>query len=274
MFKMIINASIENQYNSNLLKEQVSFDLEAKLNTYANRSAALSSFEKETGISRRHANRYLRKESTPQFRNLRIIYSFILNIYDYKTLINEVPNSVRDYLEKKNPSGSRLCSFDRDYSKDILDSPAFRTFYWKTADRGVLTEEFVLKEFGEYGLKVLKGMISRDIITEIVKGVYSSGPMRSFPINAEASKATSVSLIEDYFSPDSANEEGNNYLGFSVFKLNDKYKQIALEKILNLNSELARLSELEQGPVTKQLFSVLCLDTMDKTNKFKSRRDL
>ena len=259
-----MNLEKENKIldSNSQLKLQIAFDLAQKFSSYINKSAALEALEKNTGISKRQMLRYLKKESIPQFLNLRTIYSYLHNETNFEKLLTKIPLIIKKTLEDKNPTPLTvgICN-NQDFSTQMVECPAFKTFYWKTADGGLLSKKFIIRLFGDYGLKILKQMIDNKIIKEIMQDVYTNGPCRSLAINMEAAKKVATDLISNYYKPEKSKEEGNNYLGLNVLKLDSDKLNLSLKKIQDLNYEIMELSKQSTGQL-KSVFTVLCLDSM------------
>lgn len=249
------------------IKSLISHDLSQKLNSYKYYSAALSSFEKQTGITKRQVERYLSMKSLPQFLNLKKIYSFITGVEDYRELLSIVPSAIRSELESKNtnkflPSG---ISQKNDYSDEIINCSAFSYIYFNTVSGNHLSSSLIKNKFGEYGLKVTKKMLARDIIKKLSSDIYISGKNRSTPVNMEAASIVAQNLIENNFKYNNTAIEGNNYLGFNVFTLDERTKQIALIKMQKLHNELVELANKSKGDETP-FFTVICGDSMISEN--------
>lgn len=254
-----------------LVREQVAADLSDHFATFVTLSAAYRAFERETGISKRQAERYQNKESAPQFLNLIKIYSFITGIKDLSQLIDVVPPVIAKELKEKNTNSNLPAAIQTrvDFSEQIAKCRAFSFIYWNTVSGLSLSLREVERKFGEYGTQTLQRMEKQHIVVSHQKGFYSSGKNRSQPINAQAAAVASCDLIANHFSPDRSIEEGNNFLGMQVFTLNKESREIALFKLEKLHRDLATLAANSSGE-EEPFFVVLCADKMNhSTTKAK-----
>lgn len=244
-------------------KDQLAWDLNQKLDSFVTLSAALTAFERETGISKRQVERYLSKKTLPQFLNLKRIYSFITGINDYQTLLSHVHEVIAKELEEGNtnrylPTGTSQKS---DFSDEMQSCQAFSFIYWNTVTGNRLSRQTVERKFGEYGTKTLAKMEKREIIKRNDRDFYISGTNRSVPVNMQAAKQLGMDLIENHFSPERTLEEGNNFFGFQVFSLNKEAKKMALIKMEKLHRELQELAHKSKGE-EEPFFAVVCGDSM------------
>lgn len=251
------------------LRHQVSQDLAQKMAEFNNRSAALTTLEKHMGLSKRQISRYLNKESTPQVLSLYAIYSYLCDESNPAVLLKKVPPIVAKEISARrayNHQEGEEQQFHQDFSEEMVDSPAFLYIYWATADGAKLSLRDVENKFGEYGTKTLTKMIKSNVVRELGRGMYGSGEQRSRPINMVAAKKVVLSLIENHFCPDRTKVEGQNYLGFNVLPISEKYRNTVLTKALKFNNEMIELSQQSESH-EEHFFSVVCIDSLEQREK-------
>ncbi len=154
------------------LSHQVAIDLANYLDLFSNKSFAIRSLAKETGLNEKTIKRLLAKENKPTYQTLFKLYAIFLNESTYSKLIKVCPKIVSAYLEKFTPSKSVANSKENADFLELMKREPLLAEIYVLAGTGPLLKSAIAWRYGQYGVELLLKLEQKFLIKAIAKDTY------------------------------------------------------------------------------------------------------
>lgn len=226
----------------------------AHFKSYHNESAAYSSFEKYSGLSRKTLKSFLNGERKPRPNTFFSFFKWLYKNHDEKEVFNSLDHEIRDYLVRQGYS----VETDRKEITDIVcKSSIHLELYLMTEDNQTVSKKTIQRKYGEKGLEALHDLLLENILLAIDETTFTSGQVRGTYSNKYFKKAST--LAPEIFPWERIEQNSLS-----------KKATCSLGNIIIPSDKLDRLSKLiedfEKGLI--ELHQDGLKETLDKREKF------
>lgn len=261
------NPYSEDRLPKKELWEQMVVDLELLLSPYKNKDIGLRIIGSKTQISEKTLKRMLKAESAPHGQTLQRFYEHFFKVVNDEENYKPIHLKIKEVLEKvvvykKN-------KVDENLEKELQDNKVFRDLFL-ISRTGPIHKDWVIRQYGLFGLDVVKKMIHEDLLIEPEKNIFAQGPL-SISKSSVTLKKVILDLINDHLHTEKLQEYGHNMAFYVMEGVNDH----AVEEILGLTEDYKRkvaevvLKEENKGENRVFATAVVDLMTIDERNKGK-----
>jgi hypothetical protein len=239
-----------------LVSSLIGNDLEKLLEQFKNRDAGIRILARKTQISEKSLKRFLEKSSEPHYNTIISFYKYFFEVFP--EIESEKHDQLKAFLKKEILSSTEKGKIELENL--LRENPIFRKIFLYTRT-GEISREWVVLEFGKYGLEILEKMIEENVVMETDRGIYGQGP-----VNVHKGPVTLKVIMKDLLS-EHLNEERLSFRG-----LNSAFYAIEgvdLETKLNLIKEsedykrrIAQILTSEFRPGSERVFIINCVDSL------------
>ena len=253
------NPYLEGRLPKKELWEQMVIDLELLLAPYKNKDIGLRILSNKTQISEKTLKRMLKAESTPHGLTLQRFYEYFFKLISNEENYKPIHKKIKEVLEKV--SIYKKHKIDGELEKELQENKVFRDLFLFTRT-GPVYKEWVLEQYGLFGLEVVGKMIQHDLLIEREKNVYVEGAL-SISKSSETLKKIILDLIKDHLHTEKLQEYGHNIAFYAMEGVNDQ----SLEEILSLTEDYKRkVAAVVLRPENKGSNRVFALSVVDLMN--------
>ena len=245
------------------LQTQVRAELDLKLGEFDDAKRGLKVLSQLMGIHEKTLKRLLDGENKPGPQTLLKIYRVLLDTDDDSLVILKTTGHVRSVLKKAYPHVRSTLMLKPEIERELLKDRTLMELYVLCGTNGV-SRDFILYQYGQHGLTLLKKLQDSGVVTLNTKGEYVLGNKQA-SLGPEGLKQMGIHLVEKFARPDQADELGENYLSLYAVGLNEEAYQAWLkieEEAFERKMELAR-DEVNHGDL--KVFTFNCTDKIQGT---------
>lgn len=209
------------EFEQDLLKNQVTHDLEKALVQFKDEKIGLRLLSNKMKVHEKTLKRILAGENRPGYQTLYKIYRVLLSANNDTQLMEMAPEVVANALKKGNPKTiSSDIIFSVDIEEELQKDRAFLEIYF-LAGTGPVTKEFVSYRFGEHGMETLKKMLKLAVLDVQKDGTFILGKNQA-NLGPEAIKNCALHLLNRFIRPEATDTNGENFMGIYAEGLNEK----------------------------------------------------
>lgn len=230
------------------------------LKSFTTESAAFSTFEKYSGMTRKTLKAFLESNRRPYPKTLFAFYKWYFKTSNDKEVTNKLSPKLKKYLLV---NGHEVKFERKDIAHIVCKSSIHYELYLMTEDNQIITKDYVLEFFGKRGLDALNELVLENVISAIDENNYSTGLIRAkedIQYNREATKLFPVMFPWDKLEENALNESaGYSFGNFLVRKDRKKDLHKAFRDFCSKVSELHEDALKEKSPQNKSnyLYSLL-----------------
>ncbi len=243
------------------LQTQLASDLAAYLKKFPNKNFAIRILAKESGLNEKTIRRLLSEENRPTYQTTFKLYSIFLEEEAYDKLLALCPAVVRTYLQDFSPSQSVANHTREAKLLELFQSEPVSAELFVMAGTGSLKQSEVEKQFGQYGLAILKRLLEAGLLLEVSKGTYSLSP-KVPNLDGQVLKVLGEYFVRNFSKPREVMSE--NTISFYAESLNED----GLKAWLSLDREtFYKKLEIAKDPKyrgTNRVFSFVATDQIQR----------
>jgi len=207
-----------------MIKDQMAIDLSVLLESYRNKDIGLRLISEKTGIGEKTLKRIQAAKSDPHYNTIKRFYDYFLKI---ATVRDEKFHSyIKNLIEAQ--MSAPLKNEGTGLEARLLEDKIFRHIFL-ISRTGSISREWVIGEYGRYGMETLELMLKNDILIESDKGIYSQGPV-GITKGPETLGKIICDLVSEHLRLDLLSLQGEN----SAFYVVEGISSQAKLEILNL----------------------------------------
>lgn len=233
--------------------------LQEKLSSYNNESAAYASFERYSGLSRKTLKGFLEHARRPYPNTLIAFNKWLFKTEDEQFVVSQLSAEVRSYLVK---SGYNLSSQKKDMTNLVCKTSIHTELYLLTEDHQIIKRSEIVAFFGQRGLEALNELVFEGIIQALDEESYTAGLIRACD-DVKFYKETTKMIQEMCPWTELALDPGLSDVGVSAGNLiiSDQDEDELNRLLLDLRKKLCVLHEkglkLPQDKQRRYVFSTL-----------------
>lgn len=236
-------VELENNHESAYLdvQDQVKTELCQKLAEFDDAKRGLRVLSQLMGIHEKTLKRLMDGENKPGPQTLLKIYRVLLETDDDSLVILKSQGHVRTILKKAFPHVRSTLMLKPEIERELLRDRTLMELYVLCGTNGV-SRDFILYQYGQHGLVLLKKLQDADVVELNNKGEYILGNKQA-SLGPEGLKQMGIHLVEKFARPDQSDELGENYLSLYAVGLSEEAYQQWLkieEEAFERKMELAR----------------------------------
>jgi hypothetical protein len=150
--------------------------LQDQLSTYQNESAALSSFERFSGLNRKTLKGFLDKGRQPYPQTIYRFCKWLFKTADDQVIRSSLPAALHHYLAQH---GYALDVERKELRSLVCKSPQHLEIYFLTEDHQVVQRSKVRQAWGEQGLEALHELLLHDLVQALDDEHFTRGKVRA-----------------------------------------------------------------------------------------------
>ncbi|WP_034720095.1 hypothetical protein [Bacteriovorax sp. DB6_IX] len=214
------------------LREQVSLDIQTKINEYRSDKIGLRLIAEKMGINEKTLRRLIKKENRPTYNTLLKIYRVLLGTQNDSLVIELAPEVVREEILKSHPAGiPQSVNHSLDVEAEIKNDRCFAELY-VLAGCGMITKDLVQFRLGQMGIQTMERMLKMNVLSRAGENSFVLGKNQA-PLSPETLANLGRDLVQRYFKADHCDESGMNFVGFFADGVDDD----TYEKWLKIDEE-------------------------------------
>lgn len=252
---MVMLAEGQNSIRE-LVSTLISNDVEQLLQQFKNRDSGLRIMAKKTQISEKSLKRFLEKGSEPHYNTILSFYKYFFEVYP--EIDSEKHSVLKDYLSKELLSQTEKGKLELEGM--LRDNPIFRKIFLYTRT-GDICREWVVLEFGKYGLEILEKMLDENIIQEKDKGIYCQGTTNIHKGPATL-KLIMEELLTEHLNEDRLGFRGMNSAFYAIEGVDLETKLNLIRESEEFKRKIASILTTEMRPGNERVFIINCVDTL------------
>jgi len=241
-----------------LVKERIKEDLLKLLSQYRSHDIGVRLLADKMQIAEKTLKRILTSNTEPQYNTIKRFYNHFLSLYPENTELDLIKGFIKS--EQLHDSENGNCELEG----QLKDNQVFRSIFLYTRT-GTVTREWILSEFGKYGLEVLQNMISQNVVLEVDKNVYGQGAVGVHK-GPETLKKIIEELIRHHLCAERLSIRGLNTAFYAIEKVDLETKLNILKLSEEYKKRVIELIERGAGKGDERLFTTLCIDTLKEIN--------
>lgn len=196
----------------------VSHDLNVYLDQGNDRQKRLNFLSKKLEIHKKTLQRISVKENKPSYATIIKLYRFLFNVDSDQKVLEMVPKVIREFLQKSFPEKMIDNSNYNENSLRIFnENPVAFEIYLLAAIKGVSSVDLKNK-YGEYGLNIVKKLVTEKLVVEATPEFYSEG-QRKFTYSPEMVIQAGKICVQAFAKPSSGYQVDKHFAGFYYEKL-------------------------------------------------------
>lgn len=201
--------------------EQVANDLNHYVNSAGDRQKRLTMISKKMGLHLKTLNRICSLENKPSYITVFKIYRFLLNETDDSKVLENCPEVVREYLKKATPQTiEKSIAYTSDAEAEVNNNQVALELV-VLCSTGQLNTEDVKDRFGNYGLEIVKKLVTKRLLSEVKFGVYTIGQIQ-MNMSPETVIKMGLQITSSYAKPENGYEQGNHHHAFYAEGLSEE----------------------------------------------------
>jgi|GEM_PF-3086517 len=258
-----------------LVRQQLQNDLKLLLSQYRNPEIGLRLVAEKINISEKTLKRALNAVCDPHANTLKSFYTHFFKVMNEEVTSLEIYQTIKKII--KTESLSKI-SFDvkaeetssNELMRLLEQDLAFRQIFIFSRT-GVVTQKWVIEQFGAYGVRILEQMVMLGILLEIDRGIYKQGP-RGVEKSALAVKKIILELNQQYLDSVKLEERGENSAFYALEGLSLEAKEKLLEKLDNVKSEIAQFINDPKNLGQERVFVTFAMDVLPELEQEKDQK--
>lgn len=269
---MYENISQEKMNRSARLSK-VQSDLLIALKEFPSEHIGVKSLATKMLLSQKTLTRILKGSHSPTYQTILKIYRYLTATSNDRETVMKMPELLAQCVISTNENFSlanESVNFLPEISFYLKSDSVFRSIYIETA-AGKIHKDKVGFEHGTHGLKVLSYMKEMNVIQEVEPDIFTGSTNRA-SLDTESLHQISRFLLDNRFSPDKCNLEGENsfqvlFDGIDVDTYNEilKIDWEAKQKKLNL------VKNAKKGDI--KFWSISYTDTLSENCIYDNSRE-
>ena len=247
----------QDTYDRTSLEGAICDALNSLLSQFKDRKKGIRILAKKMGIHEKTLNRILNNENKPGYQTVFKIFRIFFNEYNDRKILELVPDVVRQYLIKNN---AQELSEEKNYSTladlELQKNPIASEIYIIAATGPVSYDDIAIR-FGQYGLEILKKMLTSNLLQEVHKDIFVKG-VNHPTFSGETIIAVGSTMIASHAKIASGEELDKNFISFYAEGLSEEsYKEwLAIDQMAHQKKfELTRNPQ-NLGPVRAFTFMI------------------
>ncbi len=237
-------------------------DLERHCQQSENPRRRLKYVAKRIEIHEKTLTRLLARENKPTYMTIFKIYRYLLNEMDDARLLELMPPDVAEFLRQANPQTiEKHVSYATDLEKQMCVNPVMAEIVVLCAT-GPVKLSYLKSRFGDYGLKVVEDLLTRDVLKSLTRSEVCQGQVQ-VNMAPETVARVAIQMVQQHLKTENSYVSGGNFVGFYAEGLNDG----ALQKWLAIDAKAYREKvEIARAPESRgnlRAFTFCATDTVD-----------
>lgn len=254
------NTSASERIKNSVL-DVVSADLNTYLDQGNDRQKRLNFLSRKIDIHKKTLHRISIKENSPSYPTIMKLYRFFYNVDSDAKILDQVPEVVKDFLNKSFPEkATQVSEFSESSFKVLTNNKAALEIYLLAVIKGLSKSE-LKAAFGEYGLSLIKQLIDAQLVAESSPEMYTQGA-KAFSLPPEMLVSSGNILTERFAKPSLCYLLNRNFVGFYGETLNEAAYQEWIRIDQQAMKQKIEMAQRKESKGTIPAFSFCIVETL------------